>query len=304
LILLTGATGYVGGRLLHALEMAGRRVRCLTRHPEALSQRVSPTTEVVAGDVLDPASLAPPMTGVDAAYYLVHAMASAKSFEEEDRKAAHAFAAAVRDAGVKRIVYLGGLGSGSTLSAHLRSRQEVGRILRESGVPTIEFRASIVIGARSRPFRFLVRLIERLPVLALPAWRVNRTSPADERDVIEILARAACSDRVSGSSLDIAGPVVLTYGDLIERIRDHMLLRRPTIGFRRLNAMPVASRVSARVSGEDHALIGPLMEGLLTDLLPRDDRAVELLGISRHSLDAAIERALREWELTEPLAAR
>jgi hypothetical protein len=141
-------------------------------------------------------------------------------------------------------------------------------------------------------------------VLALPAWRINRTSPVDERDVIELLARAACSDRVSDSSLDIAGPEVLTYGELIDRIRDHMLLGRPTIGFRRLNAMPIASRISARVAGEDHALIGPLMEGLLTDLLPRDDRAVELLGISRHSLDAAIERALREWELTEPLAAR
>ncbi|MGC1438483.1 MAG: NAD(P)H-binding protein, partial [Terriglobales bacterium] len=149
LVLLTGATGYVGGRLLHALEATGHRVRCLSRHPNALSQRVAQTTEVVKGDALDAAPLATSMVGVHAAYYLVHSMASANSFEEEDRSAAHAFATAARGAGVQRIVYLGGLGSGSELSAHLRSRQEVGRILRESGVPTIELRASIVIGSGS-----------------------------------------------------------------------------------------------------------------------------------------------------------
>ena len=121
LILLTGATGYVGGRLLHALEAADYRVRCLSRHPEALSQRVAPTTEVVRGDVLDTESLAPAMVGVHTAYYLVHSMASANSFEVEDRRAAHAFGVAARNAGVQRIIYLSGLGSGSELSAHLGS---------------------------------------------------------------------------------------------------------------------------------------------------------------------------------------
>ncbi len=302
-ILLTGVSGYLGAELAPRLLADGHDLRGFARDPATVSLPIP----VLAGDAVSGEGLTRALKGVDVAYYLIHSMepSSQRSFEERERIAAANFIAAARTAGVGRIVYLGGLvPAGEELSTHLGSRLAVERILLQ-GVPgSVAFRASIVIGARSRPFRFLVRLIERLPVLALPAWRVNRTSPADERDVIEILARAACSDRVSGSSLDIAGPVVLTYGDLIERIRDHMLLRRPTIGFRRLNAMPVASRVSARVSGEDHALIGPLMEGLLTDLLPRDDRAVELLGISRHSLDAAIERALREWELTEPLAAR
>src|ERR1700733_5503676 len=168
LILLTGPTGYVGGRLLRALEAAGYRVRCLSRHPETLSQRVAHTTEVVKGDVLDAKSLSPNMVGMHTAYYLVHAMGSANSFEEEDRRSVQAFAVAARDAGVQRIIYLGGLGSGSKLSAHLRSRQEVGRILRESGVATIEFRASIVIGSGSASFEMIRGLVEKLPVMITP----------------------------------------------------------------------------------------------------------------------------------------
>ena len=159
LILLTGATGYVGGRLLHALEAAGHRVRCLSRHPAALRARVGKNTEVVTGDVLKAASLSSSMAGVHTAYYLVHAMASENSFEEEDRRAAVSFGAAARDAGVQRIIYLGGLGRGDELSAHLRSRQEVGRILVESGVPTIEFRASIVIGSGSASFEMIRALV-------------------------------------------------------------------------------------------------------------------------------------------------
>jgi len=161
-----------------------------------------------------------------------------------------------------------------------------------------------VIGARSRSFRFLVRLVERLPVLAVPAWRTNRTAPIDERDIIELLARAAASEEVCGCSLDAAGPEVVAYGELIDRIRDHMLVGRPTISFRRLTVTPIASRISALIAGEDHALIGPLMESLDEELLPRDDRAAERLGVRLHSLDAAIEHALREWEAVEPLAAR
>ena len=133
LILLTGATGYVGGRLLHALEHRGERVRCLARRPEAV-QAGAPSTEVVVGDVLDPASVAAALDGVDVAYYLVHALGTKQGFEEIERRGAEVFAAAARAAGVQRIVYLGGLGSGDDLSPHLASRQDVGRILRESGV--------------------------------------------------------------------------------------------------------------------------------------------------------------------------
>ena len=147
LVLLTGASGYIGGRLLRALEAAGRPVRCLARHPEFLRSRVSNSTQVIQADCLDRASLAPAMAGVQTAYYFVHSMGSAGQFEAEDRQAAQNFADAAREQGVNRIVYLGGLGNqDQSLSAHLRSRHEVADILRSSGVPTIEFRASIVIG--------------------------------------------------------------------------------------------------------------------------------------------------------------
>jgi uncharacterized protein YbjT (DUF2867 family) len=169
---------------------------------------------------------------------------------------------------------------------------------------SVAFRASIVIGARSRSFRFLVRLVERLPVLVVPGWSENRTAPIDERDMIEILARAATRPEASGRSLDIGGPEIVTYGELIERIRDEMLLGRPVVPLRRLRVTPIASRISALIAGEEHALIGPLMEGLDSDLLPRDGQPAELLGVKRHRLSAAIEHALAEWEATEPLRAR
>jgi uncharacterized protein YbjT (DUF2867 family) len=161
-----------------------------------------------------------------------------------------------------------------------------------------------VIGARSRSFRFLVRLVERLPVLAVPAWRTHRTRPIDERDMVELLARAATSDRVCGETFDVGGPDVVSYGELIDRIANLMLVSRPTIPFNRLTVTPIASRIAAAIAGEEHELVGPLMESLEQDLLPRDDRAAELLGVRLHSLDAAIEHALREWEATEPLTAR
>src|SRR5271157_5250642 len=171
LVLLTGATGYIGGRLLKALENAGTRVRCLARHPEFLEPRAAPNTEVVKGDCLDQASLPPVMAGVHTAYYLVHSMGSPGRFEEQDRQAARNFAASARQAGVCRIIYLGGLGAeGQSLSAHLRSRQEVADILRFSGVPTIEFRASIVIGSGSLSFEMIRALVQRLPVMICPRW--------------------------------------------------------------------------------------------------------------------------------------
>ncbi|MGE0827340.1 MAG: NAD(P)H-binding protein, partial [Candidatus Binatia bacterium] len=153
LILLTGATGYIGGRLLNALEGKGYPVRCLARRPECLRSTVATTTEVVQGDVLAPTTLPSALAGVHTAYYLVHSMGSSGAFEEEDRQAARNFAEAARRAGVRRIIYLGGLASSKdTLSPHLRSRHEVGDVLRESGLPVIEFRSSIVIGSGSLSF--------------------------------------------------------------------------------------------------------------------------------------------------------
>jgi uncharacterized protein YbjT (DUF2867 family) len=167
----------------------------------------------------------------------------------------------------------------------------------------VALRASIVIGARSRSFRFLVRLVERMPVLALPSWRDNRTQPIDGRDVLEFLVRAASVPEAAGRSLDIAGPDVLTYGEMVQRIGELMLVGRPAWRTR-ATATGIASRIGAAITGEDHELIGPLMEGLAHDLLPRDDSAPALLGVRLHSFDAAVERALREWEEREPLAAR
>ena len=161
-----------------------------------------------------------------------------------------------------------------------------------------------MIGARSRSFRFLVRLIERMPVLVIPGWGSHRTAPIDERDVLRCLADAARDERVAGRSLDLAGPEVVTYQELIERIRDHMLLGRPAVHVPRLTLTPIASRLSALIAGEEHALIGPLMAGLETDLLPRSELALPILGIRPHSLDAGIERALRDWEVTERLRGR
>lgn len=302
-ILLTGVSGYLGARLAPRLLADGHAVRGLARDPA----RVSLALPVTAGDVVSGTGLAEALQGIDVAYYLIHSMEPSAEgrFDTREAVAAENFAAAVQSAGVKRIVFLGGiLPARGSVSTHLASRLAVEEILLAAAAESVAFRASIVIGARSRSFRFLVRLIERLPVLAVPAWRTHRTAPVDERDVIEVLARAATSTQVAGCSLDIAGPEVVTYGELIERIADGMLVRRPTIGLRRLTLTPIASRVSAVIAGEDHALIGPLMDSLATDLLPRDDRATRMLAIRRHSLDAAIERALRDWEQVEPLAAR
>jgi uncharacterized protein YbjT (DUF2867 family) len=302
-VLVTGITGYVGSRLAPRLYRDGHAVRGYARDPS----RAAPGIPVVAGDAVAGTGLGQALEGIDVAYFLIHSMepATEAAFPAREHAAARRFAAAARAAGVRRIVYLGGLmPAGGPASDHLASRLEVEQILLEAAPCSVALRASIVIGAGSRSFRFLVRLVERLPVLALPAWHVNRTRPIDERDMVELLARAATHDSVCGQSLDVGGPDLVSYGELIHRIADHMLVSRPTITFSRLTVTPIASRISASIAGEQHELIGPLMESLDRDLLPRDDRAAELLNVRLHSLDAAIEHALREWEATEQLAAR
>ena len=300
-ILVTGASGFVGSALIPRLAAEGHSVRAFARD----ASRVAAQVPIHVGDVVTGAGLDEALDGCDVAYFLVHSMEPGQdSFGERDRRAAEAFAAAAQRGRVERVVYLGGLvPADADPSPHLASRLEVERILLEAGREGVALRASIVVGARSRSFRFLVRLVERMPVLALPAWRDNRTQPIDGRDVIEFLAHAASQPRVAGRSLDIAGPDVLTYGEMVERIRELMLVGRPSWRTR-ATATGIASRIGAVIAGEDHELIGPLMEGLAHDLLPRDDTAPELLGVRLHSFDAAVERALREWEEREPLAAR
>lgn len=302
-ILVTGITGYLGALVADRLDRDGHEVRGFARHPE----RAPRPLPVIAGDAVSGAGLDAAMADVDVAYFLIHSMEAAPGdpFATRERVAAENFARAAATAGVKRIVYLGGLvPADGPHSPHLASRLAVERILLQSVPGSVALRASIVIGARSRSFRFLVRLIERLPALVLPAWRTNRTAPIDQRDIVEMLVRAAADDRVAGASLDAAGPDVVTYGELIDRIVDLMLIDRPALRFRRLTVTPVASRVAARIAGEEWELIGPLMESLDTDLLPRADGAAAALGVRLHTLDSAIEHALAEWERDEPLAAR
>ncbi|HXE46688.1 MAG TPA: NAD(P)H-binding protein [Conexibacter sp.] len=307
-ILVTGVSGFVGARLAPRLRRDGHELRGLVRDPA----RVPPglALPLVVGDAVSGAGLAEALDGIDLAYYLIHSMepATDADFGARERTAAERFAAAAQAAGVPRIVYLGGLVPvDAAASPHLASRLAVERTLLDALPASTALRASIVIGADSRSFRFLVRLIERMPLVALPAWHSHRTQPVDERDVIEALARAATAPAAAGRSLDVAGPDVVSYGGLIERIRDAMLLRRPLVRVGRAGALPpdaVTSAIAAAIAGERRELVGPLMAGLTTDLLPRADASAALLGARLHPLDAAIEHALGEWERSEPLAAR
>jgi uncharacterized protein YbjT (DUF2867 family) len=277
--LLTGATGYIGGRLLGALERDGRRVRCLARNPDFLRSRASPTTEVVGGDVLDASSLAPAMRNVETAYYLVHSMASAGGFEAEDRRAAQNFGGAAKAAGVRRIVYLGGLGDeGIHLSAHLRSRHEVGEILRASGVPVIELRASIVIGSGSLSFELIRALVERLPVMIAPRWVSTPAQPIAIQDLLAYL-RAAAELPLDGShTFEIGGADVTTYGGLMSEYARQRGLRRWII------PVPV---LTPRLSS--------LWLGLVTPIYARVGR--QLIDSMRHSTIVTDTSALRAFSV-------
>ena len=305
-VLVTGVSGYVGSALVPRLVAAGHEVRGFARSRERVAAAGVLLDDVVLGDAISGAGLGRALDGVDAAYYLIHSMEGPNgAFPDAERRSAARFATAARAAGVKRVVYLGGLvPQQGVASRHLASRLAVERALLEAADEPIALRASIVIGARSRSFRFLVRLIERLPVLALPAWRTNRTQPIDGRDVLEFLVRAADAPAaLAGRAWDIGGPEAMTYQELIARIGDHMLVDRPAIPLN-FSLTPVASVVAAAVAEEDPGFITPLMESLESDLLPRTDDAAQAFGVRLHSFDAAVERALREWETTEEVAAK
>ncbi|MFE3035012.1 SDR family oxidoreductase [Streptomyces canus] len=220
--LVTGATGYIGGRLVPELLDAGHRVRCLARSPDRLRDHPwAGRAEVVAGDVTDTASVARALDGVDVAYYLVHAMSSGRGFEETDRRAARIFAEQARKAGVRRIVHLSGLIPAGVpedeLSPHLRSRAEVARILLDSGVPTTVLRAAVVIGSGSASFEMLRYLTERLPVMVTPSWVHTRVQPVAVRDVLRALVGSAGMPPNVNRAFDIGGPEVLTYRQMMLR---------------------------------------------------------------------------------------
>lgn len=226
-VLLTGATGYVGGRLLKELEKQGYRVRCITRRPEHLKSRISDYTEVVQGDVLAAESLKSAFKDVDVAYYLVHSMGSKAAFEEQDRQAATNFSSAAREAHVQRIIYLGGLSTDNhILSPHLRSRLEVGRILRESGVPTIEVQSSIIIGSGSLSFELIRNLVERLPVMITPKWVRVKAQPIFIDDVLRYLIRAIDASLEKSRIYEIGGADVTSYSGVMEEYGRQRGLKR------------------------------------------------------------------------------
>jgi uncharacterized protein YbjT (DUF2867 family) len=311
-LLVTGITGYIGPLLAARLISEGHEVRGFARSPERVQVA---GLDVRGGDAVTGDGLAAAMDGVEVAYFLIHAMErgapGADPFPAREAQAALRFADAATRAGVRRIVYLGGPVPEGSLSCHLQSRLAVERTLLAAVPGSIALRASIVIGARSRSFALLVRLIERLRVLALPAWQSNRTAPVDERDVLAMLTAAAGArlhpgeqDPDGGHVLDAAGPDVVSYGELIERIAELMLVDRAAVRLASLSLTPVASVIVAALAGEDPALVRPLMESLETDLLPGGRSAAQALTVRLHSLDSAIEHALGEWERTDALSAR
>jgi uncharacterized protein YbjT (DUF2867 family) len=300
--LVTGVSGYVGAALAPRLRSDGHAVRGFARSRARVQDAGVELDELVLGDATTGAGLDAALAGVEVAYYLIHSMetAAGTGFVELERRQVERFAAAARAAGVRRIVYLGGLlPAGHAPSRHLGSRLAVEEALLAAAPESIAFRASIVIAARSRSFRFLVRLIERLPVLAVPAWRVHRTRPIDGRDIVEYLARAATvAARDAGRAWDVGGPDTMTYGEMLDRIADVMMLARPTLRLR-FNLTPVASVMAAAIAGEDPGLIEPLMESLEYDLLPRHADAAAAFGVRLHPFEAAVERALRDLEEEE-----
>ncbi|HTL96572.1 MAG TPA: NAD(P)H-binding protein, partial [Gemmatimonadaceae bacterium] len=229
LLLVTGATGYIGGRLLRALRDRGERVRCMARRPDEVRARVGDTVEVVRGDVLDPESLRSALIGVHTAYYLIHAMATPRDFAKEECEGARNFARAAREAGVQRIIYLGGLGTDQGLSPHLASRHEVGRLLRETGVHTIELRSAVILGSGSLSFELVRALVERLPVLITPRWVSQRTQPIAIADVISYLMAAAELPLRESVVVEIGGRDRVSYLDVMREYAAQRGLRRTFI---------------------------------------------------------------------------
>ncbi len=291
LVLLTGASGYVGGRLRAALESNGTPLRCLARRPEFLMPRVAASTEVVPGDVLNPDSLKAALDGVHTAYYLVHSMEAGSDFESQDRIAAQNFAVAALSAGVRRIIYLGGLAHGADLSPHLKSRQEVGRVLRESGVPTIEFRASIIIGSGSASFDLVRTLVDRLPIMTTPRWVLTEAQPISIEDVIDYLVLALASSDENSRIYEIGGGDQSSYLDLMREYASQRKLKRWFIPVPFLT--PRLSSLWLRFVTPLYARVGrELIDGVRNPSVVRDRSALEVFSLRPRGVKEAIARAL------------
>jgi uncharacterized protein YbjT (DUF2867 family) len=296
LILLTGASGYIGGRLLPSLENQGYRVRCVARRPEILKRKAGPSTEVVAGDVLDRPSLDSALRGVDVAYYLVHSMSSTGSFEETDRQAARNFSEAAKAAGVKGIIYVGGLGSDEEeLSTHLRSRHEVGDILRQSGLPVLEFRASAVIGSGSASFELVRALVERLPIMVTPKWVKGKAQPIAIDDLLDYLMEALRIPISEYNMYEIGGSDQVSYADMMraygrQRRLEPLIIPVPVL-------TPWLSALWLGLVTPLYARIGrAIIESIVHVTVVRDNAALTTFSVRPMGVDEAIRRAIAHEE--------
>jgi uncharacterized protein YbjT (DUF2867 family) len=301
LVLVTGATGYVGGRLVPRLLDAGYQVRCLVRDPARLQGRPwLDQVELVQGDVLKPETLLAAMQGVEAAYYMIHSMSGSGDFHRRDLAAARNFGGAAKAAGVRRIIYLGGLGdSDADLSQHLRSRQETGQALQEAGVPVTEFRAAIIVGAGSVSFEMIRYLTERIPVMICPSWVYTRVQPISVRNVLEYLVATLETPESAGRIVEIGGSDVLNYGDMMMGYAEVRGLRRVLV------PVPVLTpRLSSHwvhwMTPLPAEIARPLIEGLRNEVIVRDDSARPLFPrIQPMDYKTAVKLALDDLEASQ-----
>jgi uncharacterized protein YbjT (DUF2867 family) len=293
-ILVTGATGYIGGRLIPRLLEMGYRVRCLVRDPARLQGRAwHSDVEIVPGDVLQPESLAQAMQGVQVAYYLIHSLGAGADFHQRDMTAATNFSTAASAAGVERIIYLGGLAEASPgLSEHLRSRQQTGDSLRSGGVPVTEFRAGVIVGSSSLSFEMIRYLTERVPVMICPRWVYTRTQPIGIREVLEYLTATLTVPESSGRIIEIGGAEIVTYGEMMMTYAEVRGLKRWMV------PVPVLTpRLSSLwvnlVTPIPGSIAGPLIEGMRNENIVHDPSARQLFPqIQPVNYRTAVERAL------------
>lgn len=294
MIAVAGATGYVGGLLCERLREEGQEVRALARHPERAGDLKDVGCELVGADVLEPETLAPALDGVEVAYYLVHSMGRGADgdYAERDQQGAKNFAAAAAAAGVKRIVYLGGLGEGSK---HLDSRHRTAETLRRGEVPVVYFRAAAVLGAGSESFRTAFYLVRRLPAMVTPRWVTTRTQPVAVADAIAYLAAAADLGLPVEREIEIGGPDVTTYGGMIDELA-RALGRNPPL---RITVPLLTPTISSfwigLVTPVDAGVAKPLIEGLATETVVDDPSGMDLFpDVRRTPLRQALAAALAE----------
>jgi uncharacterized protein YbjT (DUF2867 family) len=300
-LLVTGATGYVGGRLVGRLLEAGHRVRVLVRNPARLQGRAwMSRVEVVQADVLRPDTLPAALDGVEHAYYLIHGLSKGGEFHERDLLASYSFGQAAEAAGVRRIIYLGGLGDpADALSEHLRSRQRTGDYLRYSGIPVTEFRAAVVIGSGSASFEMIRYMVEGLPILFCPAWAFTRVQPIAVRNVLQYLVAALDVPESCGRIVEIGGADVLTYSDMMMGYATERGLHRLLI---RLPAMPpLATALMVHwLTPVPKAIALPLIEGMSNEVVVRDDSARRLFPhIQPFDYRTATRRALMRLDANQ-----